>query len=386
MDMSRRFNNFLLRLLAVLAAFTVAEAQCIVPESSIVGGGPGKDGIPALTTPDVVSAEEGDSFLLSADLVLGVVVNGEARAYPHAVLWWHEIVNDILGGKPIAVTFCPLTGSGLVYDPVIGDRTLNFGTSGLLFDNNLIMFDRQTDTLWSQMMRVGICGPLIETEPSFYPVVQSTWAGWKNLHPTTTVVSFNTGFSRNYSRYPYGSYDEVDNTQALFPHSFIDTRLPMKEVVLGITNEGLARAYPMSTLGSLGSRVAVNDVVNGRPVLVVYDRDSAVALPFERRLIDPTIPEGSEGPEGPEGMGGMVLSFDVVDGGVFPFELRDGETGTIWNLTGLALDGPLAGSRLQPIATSYAAMWFAWASFNAGTEIHSTGLPPADPSTSAQLR
>ncbi len=364
--MSRHLRNLLVGSVAVYGVATLVEAQCLVPESRLISGGPGKDGIPALTTPQVVSAEEGDSFLFSSDLVLGVVVNGEARAYPHAVLWWHEIVNDTLGGKPIAVSYCPLTGSGLVYDPVIGDQTLNFGTSGLLFDNNLVMFDRQTDTLWSQMMRIGICGPLIETEPTFYPVVQSTWAGWKGLYPATTVVSFSTGFSRNYDRYPYGSYDQVDDTQILFPHSFIDTRLPRKELVLGIASEGLARAYPMSTLSSLGSKVAVNDVVNGRPVLVVYDRDSAMALPFERKLTDPTIPEG------PEGTGGLVLSFDVVGEGVFPFELRDRETGTLWSLTGLALDGPLTGSQLQPIATSYVAMWFAWASFNSGTEIYTT--------------
>ncbi|MFQ5790480.1 MAG: DUF3179 domain-containing (seleno)protein, partial [Acidobacteriota bacterium] len=175
-----------------LLSAAAASAQCLIPEDQIVSGGVGPDGIPALTAPEVVSAEEGDSFLFPSDMLLGVVINGEARAYPHAVLWWHEIINDVLGGRPIAVSFCPLTGSGLVYDPVIHEQTLNFGVSGLLFDNNLILFDRQTGTLWSQMRVEAICGELRTTVPPLLPVVQSNWAGWKALHPETTVVSFNT--------------------------------------------------------------------------------------------------------------------------------------------------------------------------------------------------
>jgi hypothetical protein len=286
------------------------------------------------------------------------VVNGEARAYPQAILWWHEIINDVLGGKPIVVSFCPLTGSGLVYDSTIAGQLLNFGVSGLLFDNNLILFDRQTDTLWSQMRIEGICGAQTSTIPKLLPVVQSTWEGWRALHPDTTVVSFNTGFSRNYDRYPYGDYDQPGNTDLLFPHSFIDPRLPLKEVVLGVENKGVARAYPMSTLNSMGARVAVNDDVNGRPVLVVSDKDSFMIISFERKFKDPAVPEG-------------VLTFDVVNQGGFPFTLKDRETGTVWSLTGEALEGPLAGAALEPLSDSYAAFWFAWASFNRDTQIYS---------------
>ena len=279
--------------------------------------------------------------------MVGVVINGEARAYPHNVFWWHEIVNDVLGGKPIVVSFCPLTGSAMVHDPVIEGSTLNFGVSGLLFDNNLILFDRATDSLWSQMRVSSICGDFVETRPKLLPVVQSTWRAWKALHPETTVVSFNTGFERNYNRYPYGNYDQLSDTQLLFPHTFIDPRLRTKELVLGIVSGGVARAYPYE---GLGQRSAVNDDVNGKPVLVVFDKESQMALPF-----DPTVD-------------GEVLSFKVSPGNAFPFQLRDEETGTLWDLTGLAVEGRLAGSRLEPIAT-FSAMWFAWASFNRGTEI-----------------
>jgi len=219
-----------------------AAQQCLIPQNQIVSGGPGKDGIPALTNPRIVTPGEGDSFLQEDDLVLGAIVNGEARAYPHGILWWHEIVNDVLGGKPILVTFCPLTGSGIVYDPEVDGRGLNFGVSGLLFDNNLILFDRSTDSLWSQMRLEAICGPFQGTRPKLLPVVQATWAAWKSLHPETTVVSFNTGFRRNYDAYPYGSYDQIGNEQLLFPQSTVDRRLPLKETVLGVVHEGLARA------------------------------------------------------------------------------------------------------------------------------------------------
>jgi hypothetical protein len=149
-----------------------------------------------------------------------------------------------------------LTGSGIVYVSEIDGRVHNFGVSGLLFDNNLIMFDRSTDSLWSQMRLQSVCGPFQGTLPSLLPVVQATWEGWKALHPETTVVSFNTGFRRNYDVYPYGSYDPIDSRQLLFPQSFIDPRLPMKDTVLGIVHEGLARAYSMSRMTSSAGRLA----------------------------------------------------------------------------------------------------------------------------------
>ena len=244
--MMRNIERLTILAMAFLSLATLAAGQCLIPENLIVSGGPGKDGIPALTNPEVVPASAGDSFLVPDDLILGVVVNGEARAYPHGILWWHEIANDVLGGRPIVVSFCPLTGSGLVYDAAINGQLHNFGVSGLLFDNNLILFDRTTDSLWSQMGVQSICGSLQGTRLSLLPLVQSTWAAWKAMHPDTTVVSFNTGFSRDYTRYPYGNYDLVDNTMLLFPQSTVDPRLPMKETVLGITHDGVARAYSMT--------------------------------------------------------------------------------------------------------------------------------------------
>ena len=331
------------------APSTNGGSDCLVPSSQLVNGGPGRDGIPALNNPPTVSAASGDGFLSPDSLVLGVSFGGQARAYPHNVFWWHEIINDVVGGRPIVLSYCPLTGSGMVYDPVIEGQTLNFGVSGLLFDNNLVLFDRASESLWSQMRVEGICGRFTRTVPTLLPLVQSTWAAWKALHPATSVVSFSTGFSRNYNQYPYGNYDQLNDTSLLFPQSFVDPRRPAKELVLGLREGATAKAY---AYGSLGDRTAVNDVVGGRAVVVAFDAEAEMALAFSRDVA------------------GTRLSFDVVEDRAFPFHLRDAETGTLWDLTGTAVSGPRAGARLDPVAT-YSAMWFAWAAFNRSTELFS---------------
>ena len=359
-------RRIMIRALFAGAAITLgglnAQAQCLIPLYQLISGGPGRNSIPPLNSPKVISVAEGNLFLAPGDLVLGVVINGEARAYPHGVLWYHEIINDFLGGIPVAVTYCPLTGSGLIYNAVVNETTIRFGTSGLLFENNLVMFDEGTNSLWSQMTVGSICGELTGVEASLFPVVQSSWAAWSALYPETTVVSFDTGFfNRNYYFYPYGNYENISGTTLLFPQSFVDPRLPVKETVLGITREGVSRAYPMSVLSGMGPRRAVNDNVNGLELLVVFDATSSLMIPYNRRLID--LAAGADAP-------GRLLTFDVIEEGSFPFNLTDRETGTVWSLTGIALTGELEGARLQPIAT-YSAFWFAWAAFNRDTEIYS---------------
>lgn len=326
----------------------LAQEECIVPTSQIFSGGPGKDGIPALGRPKTVSVPEADLFLTPDALVLGVSLNGESRAYPHGILWWHEVVNDELGGERITVSYCPLTGSGMVYGPVEDGRTLVFGVSGLLFENNLVLYDRPRESLWSQMRAQAICGPRAGSRPTLLPVVQSTWRAWKRLHPETTVVGLDTGYRRNYDIYPYGTYDQVSDEKLLYPVSFLDPRLRKKELVLGLEHEAVSRAYPYLRLGE---RAVINDDVGGRPVLVVYDREAQMAVAFDRRV------------------GDRLLSFEATNTRGFPFLLRDRETGSAWDLTGLAVRGVLAGTRIEPVAT-YSAMWFAWATFHQGTQIY----------------
>jgi hypothetical protein len=281
-------------------------------------------------------------------------INGEARAYPHGVLWWHEIINDFLGGISIAVTFCPLTGSGLIYNPVLDGPQIRFGTSGLIYDNNLVMFDKDTSSLWSQMRFGRICGARSGAGAPLFTVVQSSWEAWSALHPETTVVSFKTCFGRNYNLYPYGNCNDISDTTLLYPQSFKDPRLPLKETVLRVTNESLSRTYPETVLGGMESRLAINDDVNGLELLVVFDAAASLMLPYNRRLMDPAAGAG---------VSGRLLSFDVIEGEGFPFNLTDRETETVWSLTGIAQTEELKGAKLEPIST-YSAFWFAWATFN----------------------
>ena len=345
-------------------------AQCDVPPQSLVSGGIGKDAIPALTNPEVVEALPGDAHWRPADRVLGVVMNGVARAYPIPILWWHEIVNDVLGDVPIAVTYCPLTGSGIVFDPTLDGVTVMFGTSGLLLDNNLVMYDRgRAETLWSQMGFEGVCGARDGAMLRLYPVVETTWAAWKHRYPETTVLTRNTGHRRNYDRYPYGDYDQLDNEQLLFPQSLIDERLPMKAMVHGIAHDGAARAYSLDSLAVLGDRVAYNDEVNLRPVVIVYDRASGSAISFDRRTR--VLKKNGK-------LKRRTFEFDVVDDikdvdGTSSFLLRDRRSGTLFDLTGKPVAGKwvdrVENGGLQQVPQAYTAFWFAWATFHRGTDL-----------------
>lgn len=320
-------------------------------DDSLIRRGAGVEGIPALTFPDMVPPEDPlAAYLEEDDRVLGVVVNGVARAYPHNVLWWHEIVNDSIGGTIMAITFCPLTGSGLVFhtwaDTLRGAP--EFGVSGLLYANNLIMYDRQTGSLYGPQLEVtGRCD-LFNGEPlPLYPVLETSWRRWKELYPITTVVGSETGHSRDYRLYPYGPYDQVGNNQLLYNQP-VDPSRPLKERVLGIRiGDDAGRGYPFSELAALGSRAAVHEDIGGVPIAVFWDEaDGQNAVAYESLLND------------------MPLSFTAEAGG-----WRDAETGSLWDLAGRAVEGPLTGERLTPVADAYVAFWFAWRFFQTDATI-----------------
>ncbi len=199
---------------------------CLIPEDEIRGGGPKKDGIPALVDPPFVLGSEVQQinremhgkYLVSGDRVLGVEINGESRAYPFSILTWHEIVNDTVGGMPIAVTYCPLCDSAVVFSRVVGEETLEFGVSGLLYNSNVLLFDRRTpepdgslpvvESLWSQLLMKAVCGPAAK-EGRTLDVLHSElshWGDWFNRHPKTTVLSLDTGHPRDYKENPYDQY------------------------------------------------------------------------------------------------------------------------------------------------------------------------------------
>lgn len=322
-------------------------ATCSIAVDDIVSGGIGRDVIPALTDPVFVSASEA-GYLADQDRVIGITVGGVAYAVPHNILWFHEIINLNLDSIQLAVTYCPLTGSSIAFDrAAIGGN--EFGVSGLLYQNNLMMYDRTTNTsLWPQMSRQADCGPRLGARLEMYPVMDITWGGWQALHPDTRVVSRMTGHGIGYTNvnYPYGNYEEPTNNALLF-NMEIDDRRPPKERLLGIpdTRRG-GLALPLSEFEKGDSLQAVHLTADLGPVVAFWDASTRAVMAYK-----PTI-------------NGDAVQFEVTDQGIV-----DMETGSVWRVDGLATDGPLAGTQLEPIETAYVSFWFAWAAFQPDTQI-----------------
>lgn len=220
---------------------------------SMLAGGPGKDGIPAIDHPRFSDAASAESFLTPADIVFGVYHHGQARAYPQRILVWHEIVNDSLGGEGLSITYCPLTATAVGFKR--GDTT--FGVSGKLLNSNVVMYDRASDSHWSQIAGIAIDGNAKGHSLAEVRVVWTTWSKWKSRYPHTQVLTRATGALRNYNRDPYGSYGPVGGYYAspapLFPVMHSDNRLSAKQMVLGFRTGQIAVAVERSYLQQQGS-------------------------------------------------------------------------------------------------------------------------------------
>ncbi|MBI4390033.1 MAG: DUF3179 domain-containing protein [Nitrospinae bacterium] len=245
-----------------------------IPLDEIHSGGPPKDGIPALTNPAFVSPEAAErEFLGKTDRVLGLVVNGQAKAYPVKILNWHEIVNDTVGGKPVVVTFCPLCGTGMVFDGEIDRRKFTFGVSGLLYQSDLLMYDRQTESLWSQIMGQAVTGPMSGVKLKLLPSSQTTWPEWKKRNPGSLVLSVQTGHRRDYFRDPYENYEQ--NRDLMFHVRAQNPAYHPKEKVIGVEIAGSAKAYPFSELAKV--KTPVKDEVQGTQITIYFDASSQTA-------------------------------------------------------------------------------------------------------------
>ena len=322
---------------------------CDLNQAFLRDGGVGRDGIPALTDPQFVSSLPSDetSYLLDDDRVVGFMIGDQPMAVPHNVLWWHEIVNLNQGGLKLAITFCPLTGSSLIFDrsSIGGDE---LGVSGLLWQNNLIMYNRSTDeSLWPQMLAEASCGPDAGTNLAQHPAIDITWAGWKSLHPNTLVVARTGGLGGNWSVYPYGNYESI--SRFLFDDAMPpkDERRHQKERVLGIPGlDGPGVAFPFQALEDQGAFAAVETVFEGESVVVFWDTEALGAQALRPYL------------------GGQRMTFQVTEEGIV-----DTDTNSRWSVDGRANHGPLEGSQLEVISESYVAFWGAWAAFHPGTEL-----------------
>ncbi len=245
--------------------------NAIIPVREIRSGGPPKDGIPALTNPPAISVQQA-AYLKESDRVAGVVLGDEARAYPLKILNYHEIVNDHLGAVPIAVTYCPLCDSVVVFDRRAEGGEREFGVSGLLYNSNVLMYDRggEPESLWSQVLAKGVSGPGAGQELKTLPVELVTWEDWRTRHPQTTVLSSQTGHARDYQTNPYRRY--FAGRGLMFPVRRTSNALPQKSLVLGVWSNGEARAYPVSAFQ--GKDQKLEQELDGKQFAIVYDHET----------------------------------------------------------------------------------------------------------------
>jgi len=326
--------------------------------SEIMSGGPGKDGIPSIDEPRFESLSDARSWQDERAPVIALQVGSEARAYPLAVLMWHEIVNDTLGGVPVVVTFCPLCNTALVFERELAGVEYDFGTTGNLRFSDLVMYDRQTESWWQQATGEAIVGVLTGTRLPFVPSQIVSLGGFATSQPEGIVLSRETGHSREYGRNPYVGYDTVDQNPFLF-RGVIDGRLSPMERVVTVSIAGEAVAYPYSEVAKME---VVHDEVGGTPIVVFWQAGVSSAL--DAPLIDEGRDIGATGVFSPL-VDGRRLRFEraAVDG-----RIVDHETRSIWNILGLATGGPLANQRLGAVGHGDH-FWFAWAAFEPETRI-----------------
>ncbi|MGH9229992.1 MAG: DUF3179 domain-containing protein [Acidimicrobiales bacterium] len=327
----------------------------LVDPDDLLSGGPPPDGIPAIDQPKFLEPDQVD-VLDDAEPVMALQIGDDARAYPMQIMTWHEIVNDTVDGIPVAATYCPLCNTAIAYDRRLGDRVLDFGTSGMLYNSALVMYDRQTESLWSHFTAQAIVGHLAGQELDVYPVAIVSWADWRQAQPDGLVLSRDTGHDRDYGRNPYPGYDDIDSPAFLF-RGRVDDRLAPKERVIGIERDGDAVAVRHDKLTEQG--VLALDV-DGTELVVWLDPGTASALDSASVAAGKDV--GASGVFVPA-VDGQTLSFQRTDDGFV-----DDQTASRWNVLGQAIDGALTGKVLEPVV-HVDTFYFAWASYLPETRI-----------------
>ncbi len=244
----------------------------------ILGGGPPKDGIPSIDNPKFVSIADAEKFLGDSDPGIALDIHGMAKFYPFQILVWHEIVNDTINGERILVTYCPLCLSGIVFDPVVEGERVEFGTSGKLWNSNLVMYDRKTDSLWSQILGEAIVGAMTGTQLNVLPSDVIRFGEFKKQYPQGIALSRDTGATRVYGQDPYGDYYTTPGTY--FPVAKKDDRLADKDFILGIVVNGKAKAYWSEAVKKAGE---VSDRFEGKDIIARYEKDIDAVRLFERK-------------------------------------------------------------------------------------------------------
>lgn len=316
------------------------EGNWLIPKDEIINGGVPKEGIPSIDNPQFKPTREIE-YVDDHRLIVGVRIGDTIKGYPHQVMDHHEIVNDQIGDQPFCLTYCPLTGTGIAWNRTIDGNTVEFGVSGLLFRNNLIPYDRETETHYSQMQMRGVEGVLKGEQLETLQVFQTTWATWKQMFPDAQVLTTETGFNRSYSGYLYGEDYLEEDSPPLFPLSIelgekvVKTYKKRQFIVIGDNDDIDFVSTKIYTIDDFGPDVNIEETQIGSIDIVVAgsaDRDFAVG--FKKKLND-----------------GTVLNFEAVQNSL-PVILQDQE-GNRWDVFGYAVEGPRQGKRLTPTLSYY---------------------------------
>lgn len=344
-----------LRLRSVTQGWATDWTRHTVDYEEILSGGPPRDGIPSIDNPVFLDQDEVD-WLAETEPVIALEINGDARAYPLQIITWHEVVNDVVGDVPVAVTFCPLCNSALVFDRRVNGETYEFGVSGLLRNSDLIMYDRTTESLWQQFTGEGIVGLHAGDRLEIVPAGLVSYKEFSDAYPSGRVLSRDTGFTRSYGLNPYEGYDS-SSVPFLFTGDS-DQRLPAMERIVGVNFGGEQKAFPYT---ALAETPVINDEVGGQPFILLYAFGTNSALDAQR------IAEARD-------VGASGLFSPIVDGEQLVFAYLDGafvdeQTGSTWSLSGQAVSGALEGKALDRLVSSDH-FWFSWAAFYPETSIY----------------
>ena len=340
-----------------LGEFSTDFTRSVITFETILSGGPPKDGIPSIDSPTFISREAADQWIRPQEAVLVLRYEGRVRVYPLQILMWHEIVNDVIDGASVIVTYCPLCNTGVAFKGEIDGQSLDFGTTGRLRYSNLIMYDRQSETWWQQASGRGLIGEYAGRSLPMLPISILPWNEvLEDENSTVEVLSKETGQSRPYGNNPYQGYD-TNSSAFLYAGPETPDEYETMERVLAVQVEDDERAFPFE---QLESEKVTEASIGGRRVVVFWQPGTASALDAGR------LAEGRD-------VGSAQAYYPVLEdresGGVTPLtfkwdgeSIRDEETGSRWSVSGRAIDGPLAGAQLEsPVSINH--FWFSWNAF-----------------------
>ena len=316
-----------------------------------------RDGIRSIDEPNFDSIAEANEWLDDQEPVIALELNGEARAYPLQILTWHEIVNDVVGGEPVIVTYCPLCNTAISFSRIVDGETREFGVSGALRRNDLIMYDRETETLWQQITGEAIVGEGAGTQLDFLTSQIVSWSDFRDSFPDGTVLNRDTGRAANYGQNPYPLYDAPGSATIFRIDEFEDGRLDGKERVLTVDLGDDPIAFPFT---ALSESVILEAESAGQAVIAFWQPGALSALDESFIVAGRNI-----------GAAGAFLP--LINGAPAEFEVRDGlivdvATGSEWNVLGRAISGPLAGTQLEAVVSANH-FWFAWSVFEPETRV-----------------